>query len=175
MLFRSEKDRPRTIWPWRDWVINAYRRDLPYDQFGIEQLAGDMLPAATRDQVVATGFHRNTMLNEEGGIDPLEFRYHAVADRVGTTGTAFLGLTLGCAQCHTHKYDPVTHTEYFRVMAFLDNTDEPGLEMAAEGALARAREVAIKAMELEKALPSKFPGNGFDKRSEEHTSELQSH
>lgn len=158
-----EKDRPRTIWPWRDWVIDAYRRDLPYDQFGIQQLAGDMLPGATREQVVATGFHRNTMLNEEGGIDPLEFRYHAVADRVSTTGTAFLGLTLGCAQCHTHKYDPISQIEYFKVMAFLDNTEEPELELSSEGDSARFQEALRKASELEKALPSRFPGNGFDK------------
>ncbi|MFM7540149.1 MAG: PSD1 and planctomycete cytochrome C domain-containing protein [Planctomycetota bacterium] len=157
-----EKDRPRTIWPWRDWVIGAYRGDLPYDQFGIQQLAGDMLPGATREQVVATGFHRNTMLNEEGGIDPLEFRYHAVADRVNTTGTAFLGLTLGCAQCHTHKYDPVSHVDYFRFMAFLDNAEEPELELPPEGAADKAAEARRKVAELEKALPGRFPNNGFD-------------
>ena len=88
-----EKDRPRSIWPWRDWVIEAINRDLPFDQFTIEQLAGDMLPNATRAQRVATGFHRNTMVNEEGGIDPLEFRFHAVVDRVNTTATTWLGLT----------------------------------------------------------------------------------
>ncbi len=101
-----EKDRPRSIWPYRDWVINALNADKPFDQFTIEQLAGDLLPKATMDQIVATGFHRNTMLNEEGGIDPLEFRYYAMVDRVSTTGTAWLGLTVGCAQCHTHKYRP---------------------------------------------------------------------
>lgn len=82
-----EKDRPRSIWPYRDWVINALNADMPYDQFSIEQLAGDMIPKATNSQRVATGFHRNTMLNEEGGIDPLEFRYYAMVDRVATTGT----------------------------------------------------------------------------------------
>ncbi|MEO1617844.1 MAG: PSD1 and planctomycete cytochrome C domain-containing protein [Planctomycetota bacterium] len=122
-----EKDRPRTIWPYRDWVINALNEDKPFDQFSIEQLAGDMLPRATRSQRIATGFHRNTMLNEEGGIDPLEFRYHAMVDRVATTGTVWMGLTTGCAQCHTHKYDPITHTDYYAMMALLDNADEPEL------------------------------------------------
>ncbi|MCE2827753.1 MAG: DUF1549 domain-containing protein, partial [Verrucomicrobium sp.] len=120
-----EKDRTRSIWPWRDWVIRALNADMPFDRFTLEQLAGDLLPGATRDQRIATGFHRNTMLNEEGGIDPLEFRFHAMTDRVATTGTTWLGLTLGCAQCHTHKYDPIPHREYYRMMAFLNNADEP--------------------------------------------------
>ena len=98
-----EKDRNRTIWPYRDWVIGALNEDMPYDQFSIQQLAGDMLPSATRDQRIATGFHRNTMLNEEGGIDPLEFRFYAMVDRVATTGTVWLGLTTGCAS--------VSHTQ----------------------------------------------------------------
>ncbi|MCR9201908.1 MAG: DUF1549 domain-containing protein, partial [Planctomycetaceae bacterium] len=101
-----EKDRDRSIWPYRDWVVDAINANMPFDRFTIEQLAGDMLPNATQQQRIATGFHRNTMLNEEGGIDPLEFRYHAMTDRVATTGTTWLGLTLGCCQCHTHKYDP---------------------------------------------------------------------
>ncbi len=120
-----EKDRDRTIWPYRDWVIRAINDDMPFDQFTIEQLAGDMLPGATASQRIATGFHRNTMLNEEGGIDPLEFRFHAMTDRVATTGTTWLGLTLGCAQCHTHKYDPITHVDYYGIMAYLNNADEP--------------------------------------------------
>jgi hypothetical protein len=124
-----EKDRPRSIWPYRDWVIKALNSDLPFDQFTIEQIAGDMLPGATLDQRIATGFHRNTMLNEEGGIDPLEFRFHAMADRVAVTGTAWLGLTLGCAQCHTHKFDPVSHREYYQFMALLNNADEPDLDL----------------------------------------------
>ncbi len=124
-----EKDRSRTIWPWRDWVIRALNADLPFDQFTIEQIAGDLLPDPTTDQLIATGFHRNTMLNEEGGIDPLEFRYHAMVDRVATTSATWLGLTLQCAQCHTHKFDPVTHHEYFSIMALLNNADEPELEL----------------------------------------------
>ena len=124
-----EKDRPRSIWPWRDWVIKAINDDLAFDQFTIEQLAGDMLPKATRAQRVATGFHRNTMVNEEGGIDPLEFRFYALVDRVNTTATTWLGLTLGCAQCHTHKFDPVPHHSYFEMMAFMNNTAEPELSL----------------------------------------------
>ena len=124
-----EKDRPRSIWPWRDWVIKAINDDLPFNQFTIDQLAGDMLPKATRAQRVATGFHRNTMVNEEGGIDPLEFRFYALVDRVNTTATTWLGLTLGCAQCHTHKFDPVPHHSYFEMMAFMNNTAEPELSL----------------------------------------------
>ncbi|MEE2942911.1 MAG: PSD1 and planctomycete cytochrome C domain-containing protein [Verrucomicrobiota bacterium] len=124
-----EKDRPRSIWPWRDWVISAINNDMPFDQFTIEQIAGDMLPGAKQSQRVATGFHRNTMVNEEGGIDPLEFRFYAMVDRVNTTGTTWLGLTLGCAQCHTHKFDPVPHRSYYELMAFMNNTAEPELPL----------------------------------------------
>ena len=124
-----EKDRPRSIWPYRDWVIQALNDDMPFDQFTVEQLAGDMLPDATIDQRVATGFHRNTMLNEEGGIDPLEYRFYAMVDRVATTGTVWMGLTIGCAQCHSHKYDPISHTDYYRFMALLNNADEPDLPL----------------------------------------------
>ena len=139
-----EKDRPRQIWPYRDWVVRALNADLPFDQFSIKQLAGDLLPNATPDDLVATGFHRNTMTNEEGGIDPLEFRFHSVTDRVGTTGTVWLGLTVACAQCHTHKYDPLLHTEYYQLMAFLNNAEEPDyfvpsaeVEASKQGALAK--------------------------------------
>ncbi|MFM1873991.1 MAG: hypothetical protein RL398_3413, partial [Planctomycetota bacterium] len=152
-----EKDRNRSIWPWRDWVVDALNRDLPFDRFTIEQLAGDMLPNATPDQIVATGFHRNTMLNEEGGIDPLEFRFHALTDRVATTGTAWLGLTLGCAQCHTHKYDPITQREYYAVMACLDDADEVdyALPDAAKDALvASARQ---RAQALLASVPDTYP------------------
>lgn len=127
-----EKDRERSIWPYRDWVIKALNDDMPFAQFTLEQLAGDMLPSPTLSQRVATGFHRNTMLNEEGGIDPLEYRYYAMVDRVATTGTTWLGLTIGCAQCHTHKYDPITHTDYFAMMGLLNNTEEPDLAVPNE-------------------------------------------
>ncbi|MFO1076239.1 MAG: PSD1 and planctomycete cytochrome C domain-containing protein [Planctomycetota bacterium] len=152
-----EKDRGRTIWPWRDEVIRALNADQPFDRFTIEQLAGDMLPDATPDQIVASGFQRNTMLNEEGGIDPLEFRFHALTDRVATTGTAWLGLTVGCAQCHTHKFDPIPQREYYALMACLDDADEldytlPDAAAAADEAAAHERARALLA-----ELPEQFP------------------
>ena len=155
-----EKDRPRNIWPYRDWVIRALNSDMPYDQFTIEQLAGDMLPDATQEQKTATGFHRNTQLNEEGGIDPLEFRFYAAVDRVATTGTVWMGLTTGCAQCHTHKYDPITHDEYYGLMGLLDNVDEPDLfletEAQAKQAVEIKREIKKKSLALQKEV------KGFD-------------
>jgi hypothetical protein len=117
-----EKDLPRVMWKYRDWVINALNRDMPFDQFTIEQIAGDMLPNPTPDQLVASGFHRNAMTNEEGGIDPEEAHYEVLVDRVNTTATVWLGSTLGCAQCHNHKYDPFTQKDYYRMMAFFSNT-----------------------------------------------------
>ena len=152
-----EKDRERSIWPYRDWVIRAINDDLPFDRFTVEQLAGDMLPDATPAQQTATGFHRNTMLNEEGGIDPLEYRYYAMVDRVATTGTVWLGLSTGCAQCHTHKYDPITHTDYFSLMALLNNADEPDLVLAAGDAAAERERIEAAIAELEAALPERFP------------------
>ena len=146
-----EKDRERSIWPWRDWVIRALNDDMPFDRFTVRQIAGDLLPDPTPDDILATGFHRNTMLNEEGGIDPLEFRYLAMVDRVGTTGTVWLGLTTACAQCHTHKFDPITHTDYFALMALMNNCDEPEWTLPsaghAEGGLTRhaARIAALEA------------------------------
>ena len=119
-----EKDLPREMWIWRDLVINAVNHDLPYDQFVIEQIAGDLLPNATQDQIVATGFLRNSMLNEEGAIIPEEFRMAEMFDRVDCVGKAVLGLTTQCAQCHTHKFDPITHDEYFGLFAFLNDTHE---------------------------------------------------
>jgi hypothetical protein len=151
-----EKDRQRSIWPYRDWVIKAINADMPYDQFTIRQLAGDMLPNATQDDRIATGFHRNTMLNEEGGIDPLEFRFYAMVDRTATTGAAWLGLTVGCAQCHTHKYDPLTHTEYYGLMGLLNNADEPEIELPTPEITAKRAEVEQKIAALQADLPSKF-------------------
>ena len=121
-----EKDPPRySVWFWRDWVINAHNRDLPYDRFLIEQLAGDLLPEATQDQIVATGFLRQSMVNEEGGVDPEQFRMEAMFDRMDALGKSVLGLTIQCAQCHNHKFDPISHEEYYRMFAFLNNGDEP--------------------------------------------------
>jgi hypothetical protein len=152
-----EKDRERSIWPWRDWVVRALNADMPYDQFTVEQLAGDMLPNPTPDQIIATGFHRNTMINEEGGIDPLEFRYHAMVDRVATTGLTWLGLTTGCAQCHTHKYDPITHLEYFQMMAFLDNADDVDFSLPLLDKTSREEQQAKEAARLLEELASSWP------------------
>ena len=119
-----EKDKPRDVWAWRDWLIQSFNENKPYDQFVVEQVAGDMLPNATQAQRVATGFLRNSMINEEGGIDPEQFRMEAQFNRVDIIGRAVLGLTVQCAQCHTHKYDPITHTEYYQMLAFLNNSYE---------------------------------------------------
>jgi hypothetical protein len=119
-----EKDKARSVWFYRDWVVSAFNRDLPYNQFIIEQIAGDLLPGATQDQRVATGFLRNSMINEEGGIDPEQFRMEAMFDRMDAVGTGILALTVKCAQCHTHKYDPITHTDYYQMFAFLNNSHE---------------------------------------------------
>jgi hypothetical protein len=112
------------IWPYRDWVINAFNRNLPYDQFTIEQLAGDLLPQATEQQLVATAFHRNTMTNTEGGTDDEEFRVAAVKDRVAITIQAWMGLTMGCAQCHSHKFDPISQQEYYQFYAIFNQTED---------------------------------------------------
>ncbi len=159
-----EKDRPRSVWPYRDWVINALNADMPFNQFTVEQLAGDMLGGPgggpTLQQRIATGFHRNTMLNEEGGIDPLEFRFHAMTDRVSTTGTTWLGLTIGCAQCHTHKYDPIPHREYYQFMAFLNNADEPEIEVPLPDIQARRAELEKQIAAREADLAERFPPEG---------------
>ncbi len=152
-----EKDRERVIWPWRDWVIRALNSDTPFDQFTIKQLAGDMLPNATLDDRIATGFHRNSMLNEEGGIDPLEFRFHAMTARVATTGTTWLGMTVGCAQCHTHKYDPIQHKEYYGLMAFLNNANEVPLDLPDPGLQQRQADREKQARTLLASLPSHWP------------------
>jgi len=122
-------DAPRTIWKYRDWVVGALNADQPFDRFSIEQLAGDLLPNATEAQRVATGFHRNTLLNQEGGIDVEQFRVDSVFDRVGTTGTVWLGLTVGCAQCHDHKFDPIAQKDFYRLFAFFNNQDEPSMKV----------------------------------------------
>jgi hypothetical protein len=153
-----EKDRPRVIWPYRDWVIKALNADMPFDRFTIEQIAGDLLLNPTPAQVIATGFHRNTMTNEEGGIDPLEFRYYAVVDRVNTTATTWLGLTMGCAQCHSHKYDPITQREFYQFMAFLNNADEPDYEIHDPTNVKRRAEIEAKIQTRFAGLAERFPG-----------------
>lgn len=119
-----EKDLPREQWAWRDWVIDAINNDMPYDTFLIEQIAGDLLPDATQDQVIATGFLRNSMINEEGAIVAEEFRMEEMFDRMDCLGKAFFGVSLQCAQCHSHKFDPISHDEYFGLFAFFNNTYE---------------------------------------------------
>ena len=122
-----EKDRPRIIWPYRDWVIKAFNRDMPFDQFTIEQLAGDLLPGATPDQLIATAFHRNTVSNDEGGTDNEEFRIASLIDRVNTTWEVWQSVTMSCVQCHSHPYDPFRHREYFQSLAFFNNTTDADL------------------------------------------------
>ncbi|MBI3416557.1 MAG: PSD1 domain-containing protein [Verrucomicrobia bacterium] len=119
-------DLVRSSWPYRDWVINAFNRNQPFDQFSIEQLAGDLLPNATLEQKIATGFNRNTKMNDEGGGDAEEYRTKAVKDRVATTATTWLGLTMMCAECHTHKYDPLTQEDYYRFYGFFNHTTDGG-------------------------------------------------
>ena len=121
-------DGPRTMWPWRDWVLNAYKNNMPFDQFTIEQLAGDLLPEANVQQKVASGFNRNHATTDEGGAIAEEFRVEYVVDRVKTTGNIWMGMTLECAQCHDHKYDPISQEEYYRFYAFFNNNADPGMQ-----------------------------------------------
>ncbi|MBI4657875.1 MAG: DUF1553 domain-containing protein [Verrucomicrobia bacterium] len=151
------RDFPREIWKYRDWVIDALNQNMPFDQFTLEQLAGDLLPNATPAQQIATGFHRNTLFNEEGGTDPEQFRVDAVADRVATTGAVFLGLTIECARCHSHKYDPISQREYYELFAFLNNCDEPMIDAPSEREIARGdlekrKEIRARIAALEKEL-----------------------
>ena len=122
-------DGSRQIWMYRDWVVRSLNRDLPFDRFTIQQLAGDLIPDASKEQIVATGFHRNTLLNQEGGIDVEQYRVERVVDRVATTGAAFLGLTVGCARCHDHKYDSVSQKEFFQLYSFFNNIEERSPEL----------------------------------------------
>jgi len=154
-----EKDTGR---PWayrfRDWVIAALNADLPFDRFTVEQLAGDLLPNATLDQKIATGFHRNTLTNKEGGVDPEQFRVEAVLDRVGTTGQVWLGLTVGCAQCHDHKYDPFSQREFYQLFAFFNSDVETNLPAPVPGDDSYAKRKAAhdaKVVEAEKLADEK--------------------
>ncbi|MFN0086860.1 MAG: PSD1 and planctomycete cytochrome C domain-containing protein [Blastocatellia bacterium] len=152
-----EKDLPRSIWPYRDWVIKAFNQDLPFDRFTIEQLAGDLLPAPTLDQRIATGFLRNSMLNQEGGVDPEQFRVEGLIDRVDAVGKTFLGLTINCAQCHTHKFDPIKHEEYYRFYAFLNSDDEPEIEVPGPEVVRKREEILAKARRIEDDLIAQTP------------------
>ncbi|MBX3437562.1 MAG: DUF1549 domain-containing protein, partial [Planctomycetaceae bacterium] len=153
-------DGRRTIWKYRDWVIDAFNRDLPFDQFTVQQLAGDLLPDPTIENLIATACHRTTQSNEEGGTDDEQFRVEAVVDRVNTTWQVWQGLTSGCTQCHDHPYDPLRHAEYYRFMAFFNNTadsdldnDAPLLQAPIQFAdYARARELDRKIEAAEKEL-----------------------
>jgi mono/diheme cytochrome c family protein len=153
-----EKDVARTIWPYRDWVIQALNADLPFDQFALEQLAGDLLPDATPDQIIATGFLRNSMFNEEGGVDPEQFRVDSIVDRVDTIGKTFLGLSIACGQCHNHKYDPLSQREYYRFYAFLNNDNEPDFEVLTAEQQQRRDDIAAKIRALEGEALGGDPG-----------------
>lgn len=160
------RDMPRTIWKFRDWVVGALNANQPFDEFVIDQLAGDMRPEPRMEQVVATGFHRNTLVNEEGGTDPEQFRVESVVDRVNTTGTVFLGLTIGCAQCHDHKYDPISQREYYQLYAYFNSTaftgtdptapriDVPSSEQIALGEPERLRQIRARIAEMEEEVKS---------------------
>ena len=152
-----EKDKMRDQWIYREWVINALNDDMPYDQFLIEQLAGDLLPNATQDQIIATGFMRNGMINEEGAIIPEEFRVKGIFDRMDTFGKAALGLTLQCAQCHSHKYDPISHEEYFGLFSFFNDTHEAKSWVYSDAQLERIDKIRKSVRALEDQLKSENP------------------
>ena len=145
-------DAGRSMWPYRDWVIDATNRDLSFDRFVVEQLAGDMLTGATLAQRIATGFHRNTQINTEGGVDKEQFRIDSIFDRIATTGEVMFGLTLGCAQCHDHKYDPISQIEYYRLFAFFNNADEPRIEAPTADVLAKRAGHGARVKRLEAEL-----------------------
>jgi hypothetical protein len=142
----------RTIWRYRDWVIDAFNRNMPYDRFTIEQIAGDLLPDPTLAQKMATAFHRNTMTNTEGGTDDEEFRVAAIKDRVDTTMQVWMGLTIGCAKCHTHKYDPITNEEYYKFYAIFNQTADHDQPDESPVIPAPTPEIAAKAARIDAAL-----------------------
>ena len=153
-----EKDTPRPhAWRWRNWVIDAINRDLPFDEFTVQQLAGDLLPGATDLVTQATGFHRNTLTNREGGVDREEFRVKSVVDRTNTTFSVWMGLTVGCAQCHTHKYDPITQKEYYQLYSFFNNANEKDLKADADAPAMKEFEAKLAVHEQkQKDLEEKF-------------------
>ncbi|MFI5457224.1 MAG: PSD1 and planctomycete cytochrome C domain-containing protein [Isosphaerales bacterium] len=153
-----EKDKSRQVYSYRDWVVSALNRDLPYDQFIIEQIAGDQLPGANQDQVVATGLLRNSMINEEGGVDPEQFRMEAMFDRIDCIGKGILGLTIQCGQCHSHKFDPLTQEEYYRMFAFLNNAYEANVAVYTHAEQKEQAELARKIHEVEELVQRQNPG-----------------
>jgi hypothetical protein len=167
-----EKDRRRSIWKYRDWVIDALNRDMPFDQFTVEQIAGDLLAGATVEQRIATGFLRNSMHNEEGGVDQQEALWETIIDRVNTVATVWLATTLACAQCHNHKYDPFTQKEFYQFFAFFNNTDyhfegnpeiseqkliEARLELPTPEQEAKRKQIMAEIAELEEKLKAQTP------------------
>ena len=152
-----ESDPFRVMWRYRDWVINAFNDNMPFDQFTIEQISGDMLPGATLEQKIASGFHRNTMLNMEGGVDREQTRVETIVDRVNTTGSVWLGTTLACTQCHNHKYDPFSQKEYYQFFAFFNNSDEPEIEAPTAELLKQQEIYQSKMAKLEAVLNTSTP------------------
>jgi hypothetical protein len=164
-----EKDQRRTAWAYRDWVIRALNADMSFREFTIDQIAGDMLPNPTQDQLIATGFHRNSMLNQEGGIDVNEYYYYSQVDRVNTTASVWLGSTLGCAQCHNHKFDPFTQKDYYRFLAFFNQGEhhvggeedhwmqEPELELPTRDQEARSKQLRGEIATLVTKLKTQTP------------------
>lgn len=152
-----EKDLPRDQWPWRDWVINRLNQDMPYDRFVVEQLAGDLLPNPSQEQRIATGFFRNGMVNEEGAIIFEQFRLDGMFDRMDAVGKSVLGLTLQCAQCHSHKFDPLTHEEYYRLMSFFNNTHESVSHIYSKTEQATIDRIYREIADAEAGLKAKHP------------------
>ncbi len=152
-----EKDKPRFVWRYRDWVVTALNADKPYDKFLVEQIAGDLLPGAAQAEHVATGFLRNSMINEEGGADPEQFRMEALFDRMDAIGKAVLGLTVQCAQCHTHKYDPIEQTDYYRLFAMLNNCDEAQITTHTDEQLAEWAATEAVIARIEDQLKADMP------------------
>ncbi|RZO58631.1 MAG: DUF1553 domain-containing protein [Limisphaerales bacterium] len=166
-------DAPRVMWQYRDWVIRATNDDLPFDQFVVEQLAGDMLPNATAAQRVATGFHRNTQINSEGGVDREQFRIDSIFDRVATTGEVLFGLTFGCAQCHDHKYDPIKQVEYYRMFAYYNQVDEPRREIPTTAEFNEQKNHDQKVTELSAKVNSAEQGSDTRKKLEAELAKLK--